>query len=251
MRIAVEHLVVRRGGAAAVNDVSFAVPPACWTGIVGANGSGKTSLLRGLAGRLEIHGGEILIDGVDRTADRAWRARNLGFGPELAALPPSLTGAELFTIVAPEWREAVRSGGLSELRDALAFDAFLAERIGALSAGMRQRLAIFSAFLRAPSGVILDEPFNWLDPVCAYDTRAALRRLVDEGLTLCTALHETATLVGFCDSGLLLSQGRVGGRLEAADLARGRQDYGAFEADMIAVLRGLGGGVGPLIRRSP
>jgi ABC-2 type transport system ATP-binding protein len=241
MRIELRDLVVRRGGTAAVNAVSFAAPAACWTGIVGANGSGKTSLLRGLAGRLETHGGAILVDGVDRTGDRAWRAGHFGFAPELAALPASLTGAELFSIVAPEWQQAVRAGGLSGLRDALAFDGFLGARIGALSAGMRQRLAIFCAFLRAPAAVILDEPFNWLDPVCAYDTRAALRRLADEGLTLWTALHETATLVGFCDAGLLLSEGRVGRRLDGPDLERGRQNYGAFEADMIAVLRGLGG----------
>jgi ABC-type multidrug transport system ATPase subunit len=240
MRIEVAGLVVRRGGTAAVNGVSFAAPPACWTGIVGSNGSGKTSLLRGLAGRLDVHDGAVLVDGVDRAADRAWRAGHFGFAPELTALPSSLTGAELFSIVAPEWQEALRSAALSGLRDALAFDSFLHERIGALSAGMRQRLAIFCAFLRAPAAVILDEPFNWLDPVCAYDTRGALRRLVDEGLTLCTALHETATLVGFCDAGVLLSEGRVGQRLAAADLERGRQDHAAFEADMIAVLRGLG-----------
>lgn len=241
MRIEVADLVVRRGGMAAVNGVSFAAPAACWTGIVGANGSGKTSLLRGLAGRLETHGGAIVVEGGDRAGDRAWRAAHFGFAPELAALPASVTGAELFAIVAPGWREAVRSSGLAALRDALAFDGFLGERIGALSAGMRQRLAIFCAFLRAPAAVILDEPFNWLDPVCAYDTRAALRRLVDEGLTLCTALHETATLVGFCDAGLLLADGRVGRRLDRSDLERGRQDHGAFEADMIAALRGFGG----------
>src|SRR5439155_20489174 len=142
---------------------------------------------------------------------------HFGFAPELGSLPPSLTGAELFTIMAPDWKEAVRPTGLSSLRDALAFDAFLHERIHILSAGMRQRLAIFAAFLRAPTVVILDEPFNWLDPVCAYDSRGALRQLVDEGLTLCTALHETAALVGFCDSGLLLSDGRVGRLLGAAD----------------------------------
>jgi ABC-2 type transport system ATP-binding protein len=240
MRIEVSDLVVRRGGTAAVSGISFTASSGCWTGIVGANGSGKTSLLRGLAGRLAIHGGAILVDGVDRAADRGWRAGHLGFAPDLPALPASLTGAELFSIVAPQWQEAVRSAGLSGLRDALAFDGFLDERIGALSAGMRQRLAIFCAFLRTPAAVILDEPFNWLDPVCAYDTRAALRRLVDEGLTLCTALHETATLVGFCDAGLLLSEGQVGRRLAGSDLERGRRDFGAFEADMIAVLRGLG-----------
>jgi ABC-2 type transport system ATP-binding protein len=239
MLLEVRDLVVRRGGAAAVDGVSFAAPPGCWTGIVGANGSGKTSLLRGLAGRIEVQGGTILVEGVDRTGDRAWRARHFGFSPEIAALPPSLTGAELFSVVAPGWPETISSAGLGELRDALAFDSFLDTRIGALSAGMRQRLSIFCAFLGAPAAAILDEPFNWLDPVCAYDTRAALRRLVDGGLTLCTALHETAALVGFCDAGLLLSEGRVGRRLEAEDLERGRRDYGAFEAEMIAVLRGL------------
>jgi ABC-2 type transport system ATP-binding protein len=240
MLIEVRDLVVRRGGAAVVDGVSFSAPSGRWTGIVGANGSGKTSLLRGLAGRLEVQGGTILVDGVDRTGDRAWRARHFGFAPELAALPASLTGAELFSVMVPGWGEAARSGGLAQLRDALAFDAFLGTRIGTLSAGMRQRLAIFAAFLRAPAAAVLDEPFNWLDPVCAYDTRAALRALVERGLTLCTALHETGALVGFCDEGLLLSEGRIGRRLEAADLERGRRDYGAFEADMIAVLRGLG-----------
>jgi ABC-type multidrug transport system ATPase subunit len=243
MLIEVQGLVVRRGGAAAVNGVSFTAPSGRWTGIVGANGSGKTSLLRGLVGRLEVEAGAIRIDAVDRTAERAWRARHLGFAPEIAALPSSLTGAELFSIVAPDWRDAVRSSGLGGLRDALAFDAFLGERIGALSAGMRQRLAIFAAFLGAPTAAILDEPFNWLDPVCAYDTRAALRALVDRGLTLCTALHETAALVGFCDEGLLLSEGQVGRTLTEADLERGRRDYRAFETEMIAVLRGLGGPV--------
>jgi ABC-type multidrug transport system ATPase subunit len=229
MLIEVKDLVVRRGRAVAVNGVSFAAASGRWTGIVGANGSGKTSLLRSLAGRLAGEGGAILVDGVDRTTDRGWRARHFGFAPELSSLPPSLTGAELFAIMAPGWEEAVRAGRLSGLRDALAFDAFLHQRIDALSAGMRQRLAIFAAFLRAPAAAILDEPFNWLDPVCAYDTKVALRRLVDDGLTLCTALHETAALVGFCDSGLLLSEGRVGRRLDAVDLERGRQDYAGLK----------------------
>lgn len=241
MRLEVEGLVVRRGGAAAVDGVSFTAPSGHWCGVVGANGSGKTSLLRALAGRLEIEAGTIRVDGADRTADRAWRARHIGFAPEIAALPAALTGAEIFSVAAPGWRDEVRSKRLSGLREALAFDPFLHKRIGALSAGMRQRLAVFCAFLRAPAAAILDEPFNWLDPVCAYDTRAALRALVDEGLTLCTALHETAALVGYCDEGLLMSEGRVGRMLSEADLERGRRDYSGFEKEMIAVLRALGG----------
>lgn len=241
MEVQLRDLLVHRGGTVAVDRVSLAIASGQWLGLIGANGSGKTSLLRALAGRLDISGGEILVDGQDRAADRGWRARAFGFAPEASALPQSLTGAELFAILLPK-------GGchdapmLAPLRKALAFDAFLHRRIGSLSAGMRQRLAIYAAFLSGARFVILDEPFNWLDPVCAFDTRAALRGLVTEqGLTLVTALHETSTLLQHCHAGLLLSDGRVSRRLSQDDLQKGAQDFAAFEAGLIAALRsGIG-----------
>lgn len=237
MRLELRDVQVLRGANRAVDGIGLVLEAGHWTGIVGANGSGKTSLLRAAAGRLETQGGLIVADGVDRTGDRAWLAAHIGFAPDIAALPPSLAGAELFSIVAPDWDRTVRARGLARLREALDFDRFAAHRIGTLSAGMKQRLAIFLAFLDAPRAAILDEPFNWLDPVCAYDTKTALGGLVAEGMTLATALHETATLVGFCHSGLLLRDGRVGQLLDESALAEGRRDYPAFEAEMIRRLR--------------
>jgi ABC-type multidrug transport system ATPase subunit len=234
MRLELQDLRILRGSTWAVDGVGLVLEPGRWTGVVGANGSGKTSLLRAVAGRLDPQSGRILADGEDRAGDRAWRAAHIGFAPDIAALPPSLSGAELFSIVAPHWDSAA---GLSKLRAALDFDRFVAHRIATLSAGMKQRLAVFLAFLNAPRAVILDEPFNWLDPVCAFDTKTALRALTEDGLTLATALHETATLVGFCHSGLLLREGRVGQRLDEAALEAGRRDYPAFEAEMIRRLR--------------
>ena len=111
-------------------------------------------------------------------------------------MPASLSGRELFAILAAEIPGEAEADPLHPLRRALDFDPFLDRRIGALSAGMRQRLAIFAAFLGRPRAVILDEPFNWLDPICAFDTKEALKALVvGEQLTLVTALHETATLI--------------------------------------------------------
>jgi ABC-type multidrug transport system ATPase subunit len=237
MLLEIQDLQVFRGATRAVAGVSFVVEPGRWTGVVGANGSGKTSLLRAVTGRLESQGGRILADGEDRTGDRAWRAANIGFAPDIAALPPSLAGTELFAIVAANRDPANRATSLARLREALDFDRFASHRIATLSAGMKQRLAIFLAFLNSPRAVILDEPFTWLDPVCAYDTKTVLGDMVAQGLTLATALHETATLVGFCDSGLLLREGRVGQRLDKAALEAGRHDYPAFEAEMIRRLR--------------
>lgn len=241
MRIEVRDLVVFRGGYPAVQDVSFAVDGAGWIGVVGANGSGKTSLLRALAGRIDVQEGAILIDGIDLTADRAARARAIGFAPDAAALPASLTGRELFAILGNASPGLDPADPLAPLRGALAFDLFLDRRIGALSAGMKQRLAIFCAFLTRPAAVILDEPFNWLDPICAFDTRNALAALAEGGLTLITALHEMNSLVRHCRSGLLLSDGRISRRLDAEALAGGARDFALFEAEMIAGLRGEGG----------
>ena len=239
MRIETEALTVYRGATRAVDQVSLAIEAGRWTGLIGANGSGKTSLLRALAGRIDPAGGRILADGEDRAADRAWRARNIGFAPEASALPASLSGRELFAILAAEIPGEADADPLRPLRRALDFDPFLDRRIGALSAGMRQRLAIFAAFLARPRAAILDEPFNWLDPICAFDTKEALKVLViGEQLTLVTALHETATLISYCDSGLLLADGRLGLSLGAADIAAGARDYPAFEASIIASLRG-------------
>src|SRR5205085_231163 len=158
MRIEVQELVVLRGGHRAVDRVSFVVEGAGWTGLVGANGSGKTSLLRAIAGRLPSSEGAILLDGADRTSDRA---------------------------------------------------------------------------------VLLDEPFNWLDPICAFDTKQALGALVAaEGLTLVTALHDMTSLVQHCGAGLLLADGQIRRRLGPEEMTAGRRDYAAFEAEMIAGLRG-------------
>lgn len=237
MRLELLDLRLFRGATPAVDGVSLVLEAGRWTGVIGANGSGKTSLLRAVAGRLEVQGGRILADGRDRTGDRPWRAANIGFAPDIGALPPSLAGTELFSIVAPGWDRAAFPTSLARLREALDFDRFASHRIATLSAGMKQRLAIFLAFLGSPRAVILDEPFNWLDPVCAYDTKTALAGLAAEGLTLATALHETSTLVGFCNSGLLLREGRIGRRLDEAALESGRRDYPAFEAEMIRRLR--------------
>jgi ABC-2 type transport system ATP-binding protein len=241
MRVEVRDLVVDRGATRAVDHVSVGAESGRWLGVIGANGSGKTSLLRAVAGRLNLKSGTILVDDQDRTADRAWRAASFGFAPDPAALPATLTGGEFLAILGSQAPGRDPSDLLAPLRRALDFDRFLGRRIGTLSTGMKQRLAIFSAFVGRPGLVILDEPFNWLDPVCAFDTKEALRGLVaGEGLALVTALHEMATLVHYCGSGVLLADGRVSRRLDGADMAAGAKNLAAFEAEMIRGLRAGG-----------
>jgi ABC-type multidrug transport system ATPase subunit len=234
--LAIEGVGACRGNALAVRDVTLAAQRGTWFGLIGANGSGKTTLLRAVAGRLDIAEGQCWIDGVDLSRDRRARAAAIGFAPTAAALPAALSAREILTLAARGAGDPLAS--LGSLGDALGISALLPRRIGHLSAGMRQRVAIACAFVGRHSTVILDEPFNWLDPVAAYDLRAALRARVKAGLTLITALHDLSTLAASCDEGLLLSTGRIALTLSGEDLYKGRTNLTAFEHHMIQVLRG-------------
>jgi ABC-type multidrug transport system ATPase subunit len=234
---ALKEVSVERGGVMAVRGVSYANEGAGWIGIVGANGSGKTSLLRAIAGRLRIRSGRILIGGADLSRDRAARAAAIGFAVDAAMLPGALTPREVFAI-SGRAKDAMHAAALAPLREALGVDAFLGRPCGALSAGMAQRVAIFAAFLDLPRIVTLDEPFNWLDPLTAFDVKAALGALVAaEGLTLLTALHDVATLTACCSRGVLMADGGIAVTIEQDELRDGLADPIGFEAAMIERLR--------------
>ncbi len=236
MRLDLIGVDVRRGATLAASNVTFTVAAGSWLGVVGANGSGKTSLLRAVAGRLDLAGGLIMVDGIDRSADRAWRARAIGFAPDAASLPGRPTAAQLYTLLGGG---ADERAALVSLRSALGIDGLRDHRIDTLSSGNRQRIALYAAFV-APEprrAVILDEPFNWLDPVAAYDLKQAMAGLVADGLTLMTALHDLGSWVMLCDHGVMLTDGRIAAELTAVELAAGRGDLAAFEHRMITALR--------------
>ena len=101
---------VERSGKRVVSAIDMDVPPAGWFGLIGANGSGKTSLLRALAGRLPLAGGRCLVGEVDLAPDRMARARHFGFAPPADRLPESLrvrdlldlTGGDVATVLVQE-----------------------------------------------------------------------------------------------------------------------------------------------------
>jgi len=238
--LAVESLSVPLGGRSILRQVSFDAPAGGWFGVLGVNGSGKTTLLRSLAGRLEPSGGAIRIGDEDLGADRRARARRIGFMPDQADLPNLLTGADLVDLLTLS-----RGGGpglAQEVHEALGLDALLGLRIGAMSSGMRQRLAVHSAFIGERPVLVLDEPFNWLDPIAAHELRGLLRRATEQGRTVITTLHDAAAFVLNCDQGVVLHEGGVLRRYPPGALPVLRTDIAAFEADLYA---GMSGAAGP------
>lgn len=233
--VAITELMVNRSGRPIIRDVSATIAPASWFGVIGANGSGKTTLLRAVAGRLPIASGSCEIFGKATAHDRSARAKAIGFAPPIEWLPTSLRVRQLLELAGDPM--AVQQRRNEALWEALGIPELLNVPAGECSSGMRQRAALALAFASPSRIVILDEPFNWLDPVAAFDTRAVLVKLVEEGLTLITALHDLTTLCGFCDSGLVMAKGRVSLQLDRATLRAGQNDAARFESQLVAALR--------------
>lgn len=234
--VSVRDLSAPSGGQPIIRRVSFDIPVGAWFGVLGVNGSGKTTLLRTLAGRLEAARGSVRIAGEELRDDPRGRGRRTGFMPDQADLPNLLTGADLVDLLT-----ASRGGepGLAgEAHDLLGVGALLGLRIGTMSSGMRQRLAVYSAFIGERPVLVLDEPFNWLDPIAAHDLRVLLRRAAGEGWTVITNLHDAAAFVLNCAEGVVLHEGEVLRRYGPDCLPGLRGDVAAFEADLYAVMTG-------------
>jgi ABC-type multidrug transport system ATPase subunit len=227
MTLVVRGLTAQIGGKPILHGLDFEAP-AGWFGILGANGGGKTTLLRVLDARLPVTAGRIVWRDADLTSQPAVRAQSFGFAPPTEAFPPTLTAGELISLT--QRLRGANADAPAGIRAALGVDALLDTPLGRMSAGMKQRVSLLFAFFGAPDLVLLDEPFNWLDPVAVYELKRELRLYADSGRTVVTALHDVETFATRCDGGLLLHEGRVLDRINAADMAQARANPAALEA---------------------
>ena len=231
-RLLVRNLSVDRGGRPVLAALDFSLPAGVWSGLIGVNGSGKTTLLSALAGRLPTRDGVVALDGVPLAAPKD-RAGGIGLSVPAERLPEAPTVARLLAEVARAHGAEVRPARLDALWRALALDEIAERPIRILSAGQRQRLGLYLPFMGDPRVVLLDEPFNALDPLIAFDLKTALRGLAADGLTIMTALHDLATVALHCGHGLLLSHGRLVETFGTEALAEARRNPSAFEAEVL------------------
>lgn len=208
-----------------------------WVGIIGANGSGKTTLLKALSGRLPLLAGRIVLNNEEQGVSRTALAQRVGFMPDASCMPSDLTGQTVSELVAAQTDEEGETQLLVTLRAALDLERFWARPVGHYSAGMKQRLALYCAFVGGQRIVLLDEPFNWLDPVSLFDLKQVLREMAQSDYLLITTLHEPMVLLTSCSYGVLLDGGRVRMTLSQADLHCFSDDPTGFERYVVSALR--------------
>lgn len=204
-------LVKRFGPKIAVQDVTFAVPAGSFYGVVGPNGAGKTTSLSMAVGLLRPDAGTARIFGVDVWADPVEARALVGVLPDGLALPERLTGRELLVYLARlrGMDRATAAARAEELLDI--FDLVEAERtlVNDYSTGMRKKIGLATAMLHGPRLLVLDEPFEAVDPVSALTIRGMLQTFVAAGGSVVLSSHVMALVEQICDHVAVIDSGRV------------------------------------------
>ena len=207
----IQHLTKRYGEKKAVDDLSLHIAPGEIYGFIGHNGAGKTTTLKAVVGILPFEEGEITINGVSVKTDPLTCKRQLAYIPDNPDLYDYMTGskylnfiADIFGVGAEERQERIRKyADLFELTDDLA------QPIAAYSHGMKQKLAIISAWLHQPKLIIMDEPFVGLDPKASHTLKGMMREVCDQGGAIFFSTHVLEVAEKLCDKVAIIKGGRL------------------------------------------
>ncbi len=207
----ITHLTKTFGEKTAVDDLSLEIAPGEIYGFIGHNGAGKTTTLKSVVGIQQFDAGEITIGGISLKKDPLACKRQLAYIPDNPDLYDFMTGikylnfiADIFGVSASDRQERIRNyADLFELTDDLA------QPIAAYSHGMKQKLAILSAWIHDPKLIIMDEPFVGLDPKASHLLKGMMREVCDGGGAIFFSTHVLEVAEKLCDKVAIIKAGKL------------------------------------------
>ncbi|QYF75291.1 ABC transporter ATP-binding protein [Cryobacterium sp. PAMC25264] len=211
VEIAVNGLNKRFGQNVAVAGVDLEVRSGSFYGIVGPNGAGKTTTLSMITGLLRPDSGSIHVHGIDVWADPVAAKRAIGVLPDRLRLFDRLTGAQLLYyagVLRGLESETVRTRS-ADLAAAFGLEGALNRLVADYSAGMTKKIALACAMIHSPRVLVLDEPFESVDPVSAVNVTEILQRYVAAGGTVILSSHGMDLIQRVCDHVAIIVQGSV------------------------------------------
>lgn len=218
--VEVEGLVVEFGHVRAVDSIDLSVTAGSAVALVGRNGAGKSTTIRALAGTVPPTSGSVHIAGVNVAVDPLGAKRHLGYCPDVGGLIPRATAWEHLQLSVA--LRQLDSGWQSRATELLKrFDLGDAgDRITAgYSHGMGRRLSVILAAFHEPQVLLLDEPFDGVDPLGVDATLALIREARLRGSAVLVSTHLLPLAVESCDEAVVLRGGRVVASAPADDLA--------------------------------
>lgn len=207
----IENLTKKFGDKKAVDSLSLHIEPGEIYGFIGHNGAGKTTTIKSIVGILKFDEGEILVDGMSVKESPIECKKKIAYIPDNPDLYEFMTGisylnfiADIYNVSSQDRTERIKKyGDLLELTDDLA------QPISAYSHGMKQKLAIISAWIHNPKLIIMDEPFVGLDPKSSHILKEMMRDVCDKGGAIFFSTHVLEVAEKLCDKIAIIKNGQL------------------------------------------
>ncbi len=195
----------------AVNNVNLSINQGEIFGLLGPNGSGKSTMLKMLLGLVQPDAGSVQVLGIDVQSDPVAVKKQIGYSPESPRLYEFLTGIEFLDFVGDIYgmQTEEKKTRINEYLKGLQLEGREGDMISSYSEGMKQKIALISAFLHKPKLLILDEPLNGLDPRSARIVKDFLHELKLQGVTTIMSTHILEIAQALCDRIGIMYQGHL------------------------------------------
>lgn len=213
----IQNLTKNYGEKCAVDNLTLHIQPGEIYGFIGHNGAGKTTTLKAAVGLIDFDGGEIFVDGISVRENPMECKRKIAYIPDNPDLYDFLTGIKYLDFIADVFGVgSERNEKIHKLSDAFGLTDDLASPISTYSHGMKQKLAIISAYLHDPKLIIMDEPFVGLDPKASHVLKEMMREHCNLGGAIFFSTHVLDVAEKLCDKVAIIKDGKliVSGNME-------------------------------------
>jgi len=209
--LSISHLTKKYGDNVAVDDLTLEIANGEIYGFIGHNGAGKTTTIKAVAGILGFDSGEIRIGGLSIKDNPLECKKKMAYIPDNPDLFDYMSGIKYLNFVADVYGVSAedRQERIRRYADAFELTDSLAQPVNEYSHGMKQKLAIISAWLHKPELIIMDEPFVGLDPKAAHILKQMMRELCDNGGAIFFSTHVLEVAEKLCDKVAIIKSGKL------------------------------------------
>jgi len=207
----IDHFTKTYGDKKAVDDLTLHIRQGEIYGFIGHNGAGKTTTLKSVAGIMQFDSGEILIDGTSIQRDPIGCKKKMAYIPDNPDLYEFMTGMQYLNFVGDIFAipAAQRKQRIEALADTFELTGDLNQPISAYSHGMKQKLAIISAWIHEPKLILMDEPFVGLDPKASHILKGMMREVCNQGGAIFFSTHVLEVAEKLCDKVAIIKGGKL------------------------------------------
>ncbi len=207
----IEHLTKIFGDKKAVDDLTIHIQKGEIFGFIGHNGAGKSTTIKCCVGILKFENGEIFVDGISIKKDPLECKKKIAYIPDNPDLYEYMSGIEYLNFIGSIFHvdSNVLKERIEHYASAFELTSNLAQSISSYSHGMKQKLAIISAWIHEPSLIIMDEPFVGLDPKASHTLKEMMRELCNNGGAIFFSTHVLEVAEKLCDKIAILKDGKL------------------------------------------